>query len=161
MDGAADNSMDIWGSLFVGLFLLGFYLVLSMFMYGPVFRKAHQPFWASVIPIYRRYVLLRITGRSAWWLIWFGIASCGFVALDVVATLDENMPDWLGGLAFIGLFVAYAPSIMLGIRVAETFGKTDGFAIWLLWLLPFIGYPIIGYGNARYAGGGVHEARSV
>ena len=87
-----------------------------------VFTKAGQPGWASLIPIYNCYVLLKIVGRPAWWLILLLIPVVNFVI-----------------------------AILLCIDLAKSFGKTTGFAIGLL-LLGFIFYPILGFGDAAYQG---------
>jgi len=35
-----------------------------------LFQKAGQPGWAALIPLYNAYIILKITGRPVWWLIW-------------------------------------------------------------------------------------------
>ncbi|HEY4284013.1 MAG TPA: DUF5684 domain-containing protein [Chthoniobacterales bacterium] len=87
-----------------------------------VFTKAGQPGWAILIPIYNMYVLCKIAGRPGWWLI----------------------------LMFIP-FVNFIIFIILAIDIAKAFGKGAGFGIGLL-LLPFIFYPILGFGSATYQG---------
>ena len=42
-------------------------------------------------------------------------------------------------------------NIVLKIKTADVFGKGIGFAI-LLYFLPIIGYPILGFGDAEYYG---------
>jgi hypothetical protein len=43
-------------------------------------------------------------------------------------------------------------AIILNIDIAKNFGKGVGFGIGLI-LLPFIFYPILGFGSAQYQGG--------
>jgi hypothetical protein len=43
-------------------------------------------------------------------------------------------------------------SIIVAVDLAKAFGKGGGFGFFLLWLLPIIGYPILGFGGARYRG---------
>jgi ABC-type sulfate transport system permease subunit len=88
-----------------------------------VFTKAGQPGWAVFIPIYNAYVLLKIAGKPGWWLILFFIPIVNII---------------------VGILVAIA--------VSENFGKGIGFAIGLMFL-PFIFYPILGFGDAQYTGG--------
>ena len=33
------------------------------------FEKAGQPGWAAIIPIYNLYIMLKIAGKSGWWLL--------------------------------------------------------------------------------------------
>ena len=86
------------------------------------FEKAGQPGWGSIIPIYNIILLLRIAGRPLWWVILFFIPLVNFI---------------------IGIIVP--------IDVARSFGKGVGFDVGLVFL-PFIFYPILGFGDARYQG---------
>ena len=87
-----------------------------------VFTKAGQPGWASIIPLYNAYILFRIVGRPGWWLI----------------------------LLFIP-FVNFIISIIVAIDLAQSFGKSGGFAVGLI-ILPFIFYPVLAFGDAQYRG---------
>ena len=85
-----------------------------------VFEKAGEPGWAAIIPIYNAIVLLKIAGRPLWWIILFLVP-------------------------LVNLIIA----IMVGVDIAKRFGKGAGFGIGLA-LLPFIFYPVLGFGDARY-----------
>lgn len=87
-----------------------------------VFQKAGKPGWAAIIPIYNIIVLLQITGKPIWWLVLYFIPFVNVVVLVLVC-----------------------------IALARRFGKGVGFAIGLA-LLPFIFYPILGFGDATYGG---------
>lgn len=87
-----------------------------------VFSKAGQPGWASIIPLYNLYVLLKITGHSGWWIL----------------------------LMFVPL-VNFIISIIVFIDLARAFGKGTGFGIGLIFLSPIF-IPILGFGDARYVG---------
>jgi hypothetical protein len=87
-----------------------------------VVAKAGRPGWEGIIPIYNYYVLLKIVGRPGWWLILYFIPIVNIV---------------------IGIIVL--------IDTAKSFGKSGGFAVGLF-LLPFIFFPILGFGDARYVG---------
>jgi hypothetical protein len=85
-----------------------------------VFTKAGKPGWAAIIPIYNMIVLLEIAGKPIWWFILMLIPFVNIVVIIIVL-----------------------------IALARNFGKGVGFAIGLL-LLPFIFYPILGFGDAKY-----------
>jgi hypothetical protein len=85
-----------------------------------VFTKAGQPGWAVLIPIYNAYVLCKIAGKSGWWVLLMLLPCVGFIF-----------------------------AIIVTIGVAQNFGKGIGFALGLIFL-PFIFYPILGYGDASY-----------
>lgn len=87
-----------------------------------VFEKAGQPGWAAIIPIYNLYVLTQVVGRPWWWLI---------IALIPLVNI-------------IALFV-------LNIDLAKAFGKGAGYGVGLA-LLPFIFYPMLGFGDPGYQG---------
>src|SRR5437899_781055 len=85
-----------------------------------VFSKAGQPGWAAIIPIYNVYVMCKVAGRPGWWLLLFLIPLVNFII-----------------------------AIILNVDIAKHFGKGIGFAIGMI-LLPFIFWPILGFGSARY-----------
>jgi len=88
-----------------------------------VFTKAGEAGWASLIPFYNLFVLVRIAGRP-WW--------------------------------FFLLFFVPIANIVVSILVSNDISKRFGFGIGmtlLLIFLPFIAYPILGFGSAAYEGG--------
>jgi len=97
-------------------------LVLLIAGMWKVFQKAGKPGWAAIIPIYNIIVLLQITGKPIWWLILYFIPFVNVVVLVLVC-----------------------------LALAKHFGKSVAFGIGLA-LLPFIFYPILGFGDATYGG---------
>ncbi|HEX9574242.1 MAG TPA: DUF5684 domain-containing protein [Myxococcales bacterium] len=89
-----------------------------------VFKKAGEPGWASIVPLYNLWVLLRISGKPGWWIILMLIPLVNIV---------------------VGILEAVA--------LARAFGKGGGFAAGLI-LLPVIFYPVLAWGDAQYQGGG-------
>ena len=85
-----------------------------------VFVKAGKPGWAAIVPIYNIIVLLEIAGKPLWWFILFFIPIVNIIVIIIVL-----------------------------VALARNFGKGVGFALGLL-ILPFIFYPILGFGDARY-----------
>lgn len=85
-----------------------------------VFTKAGEPGWAVLIPIYNCYVFLKIAGKPWWWLLLMLIPIVSFI-VAIVAT----------------------------VALAARFGKGVGFALGLI-LLPFVFYPMLGFGSAQY-----------
>ena len=113
------------GSLSLGP-LLVVELVILVFILAAmwrVFTKAGQPGWAVLIPIYNAYIMLKIAGKPGWWLI----------------------------LMFIPL-VNLIVSIIMTAGIAANFGKGGGGFVVGLIFLPFIFYPILGFGPAEYHG---------
>ena len=46
-------------------------LVLFFVSLWKIFSKAGQPGWASIVPVYNLYVVLKIAGKPGWWLLLF------------------------------------------------------------------------------------------
>ncbi|MFL6514406.1 MAG: DUF5684 domain-containing protein [Chthoniobacterales bacterium] len=95
-------------------------IVLMIAALWKVFTKAGQPGWGVLIPIYNLYLMCKIAGRPGWWLL-------------------------LTLIPFVNLIIF----IILYVDIAQRFGKGVGFAIGLLFL-PFIFFPILGFGSAQY-----------
>jgi hypothetical protein len=87
-----------------------------------IYQKAGRPGWAAIVPIYNFYVLLKIVGKPGWWLLLMLIPGVNIV----FAIWTTNM-------------------------LSKSFGKDVGFTLGLLFL-PFIFYPILGFGSAKYEG---------
>ncbi len=109
----------------MGIGILLVYLALIVVVIAGMwktFEKAGHPGWAAIVPIYNIYILTQIAGKPAWWIILFFIPIVSLIAV-----------------------------ILIGIAVAQNFGKGAGFGIGL-GLLPFIFYPLLGFGDAEYQG---------
>lgn len=85
-----------------------------------MFVKAGQPGWAAVIPIYNLYVLFKIAGKSFWWLLLLLVPVVNLVVLFLVT-----------------------------MAVATRFGKGFLFGLGMLFL-PFVFYPMLGFGSSTY-----------
>lgn len=88
-----------------------------------IFAKAGRPGWASIIPIYNAYTLVKTAGLHG--------------AVTV--------------LLFIP-FVNLIALIFVSLGLAKNFGKSGVFGIVGLWIFSLIGYLILGFGSAKYVG---------
>src|SRR6266567_5944750 len=59
--------------------------ILAIIGMWKVFEKARQPGWASLVPFYNFYILLKIVGRPGWWLVLVFIPIVGIVIAAIVA----------------------------------------------------------------------------
>jgi hypothetical protein len=116
---AQSNNGNAAGAAVFGIVELALLVVVIAGIWK-VFTKAGYPGWASIIPIYNAYVLLKIAGKPGWWLILLLIPLVN-IAIGIVVSLD----------------------------IAKRFGKGVGFGIGLA-LLGFVFYPILGFGDAQY-----------
>ena len=86
------------------------------------FVKAGKPGWAAIIPIYNGIVMIEIAGKPIWWIILLLIPCVNIVII-----------------------------LLILIDFAKAYGQGVGFAIGL-WLLPFVFFPMLGFGGAKYRG---------
>jgi len=123
MNSEATAASPMGGAMLVFVMLIS--LAFAAVMIGSMWKvyvKAGQPGWASLVPIYNLVVMLRITGKPAWWLALMFIPFVNFIVL-IMVTMD----------------------------LAKCFGQSKGFGVGLL-LLGFIFFPMLGFGSARYLG---------
>jgi len=100
----------------IELALLGLVIVAMW----KVFEKAGQPGWASIVPLYNLYILIKIAGRQWWWFLLMLVPLVNFVICAIIS-----------------------------IDIARKFGKEAGFGVGLF-ILPFIFYPMLGFGQDTY-----------
>ena len=103
-------------------FIFWVVMILVIVALWKIFEKAGKPGWAAIIPIYNIIVLLEIVGKPLWWIILFLIPFVNII---------------------FGIWVTNL--------LSKSFGKNEGFTVGLI-LLPFIFYPILGFGSAKYEG---------
>ncbi|HUL58852.1 MAG TPA: DUF5684 domain-containing protein [Anaeromyxobacteraceae bacterium] len=98
------------------------FLVLAIIGMWKTFSKAGLPGWGVLVPFYNVYLLMKLAGRPGWWLI---LALIPIVNIVIV--------------------------ILVSMDVARLFGKGAGFGFGILFL-PFVFFPVLGFGDARYQG---------
>ena len=85
-----------------------------------IYEKAGREGWEALVPFYNVYVLLEIVKKPWWWLLLMMIPYVG----AIWAVWSYNL-------------------------LAKKFGKTEVFTVGLI-LLPFIFFPILAFGDARF-----------
>lgn len=115
--GAGIAVMIIMVILYFGFFGL---MIAAMWR---LFKKANQPGWASIVPLYNIYVLVKLVGRPDWFLLLFLVPFVNIVAIG-----------------------------MLSFDIAKAYGKSPLFGFFGLILFAPIGYMILGFGSATYVG---------
>jgi hypothetical protein len=111
--------------VFMLLYLLSWLTMVGVTIAGgwASFTKAGRPGWAILVPIYNTLTMIDIAGKPWWWLFLMMIP--------------------LAGIVF---------AIMIVIEFAKSYGKGVGFALGLAFL-PFVFFPLLGFGDAEYEGG--------
>lgn len=97
--------------------------ILVVVGWWKVFTKAGVAGWKSIIPIYNIYTIITKIIKKPWW--------------------------WL--LLLCIPIINFAVAIALNVEVAKAYGKGTLFGVGLSFL-PFIFYPILGFGDATYQG---------
>ena len=105
------------------IIILSIQLIFAIFFIvtmWKIFAKAGQPGLCIFVPIYNIYLLLKIAGKPGWWL-----------------------------LLLLIPFVNFVIAILAVAGISRNFGKGNGFILGLIFL-PFIFYPILAFGSAKY-----------
>ena len=95
--------------------------VLAIVAMWKIFTKAGEPGWASIVPIYNTYTMVKIAGYNPLMFLLFLIPLVN---------------------------VVFAIMVMLGL--GRAFGKSTGWSIGLLVILNVIGMLILGFGKDEY-----------
>jgi hypothetical protein len=103
-------------------------VVLLVASLWKLFVKAGKPGWAALIPFYNLIVLLQIVGRPVWWFVLMIIPFVNII-FTIIVTHDTS----------------------------KSFGRGVGTTL-LLIFLPFIGYPMLAFGDAKYVGPAAGES---
>ena len=93
-------------------------IVLMLVSLWRIFTKAGEAGWASLIPVYNVYVMLRIAGKPGWWLLLYFVPIANII---------------VGILTLAG--------------IANRFGRGGGFVVGMIFL-PFIFYPVLAFSDA-------------
>ena len=111
---------DALFNVWTGVLAFLWYVLVAIAMWM-VFAKAGWPGILALIPIVNVVILVKIAGMSAWW-----------------------------SLLYLIPIVNVVFSIVVAVKVGAAFGKGAAWSFFLLWLIAFIGYFILGFGDAKY-----------
>jgi hypothetical protein len=107
-------------NVWTGVLAFLWYVLVAIAMWM-VFAKAGWPGILALIPIVNVVILVKIAGYSGWM-----------------------------SLLYLIPIVNVVFSIIVAIKVGAAFGKGAAWSFFLLWLIAFIGYFMIGFGDATY-----------
>ena len=105
------------GVIIAMLVVVGIIYVLLVIGWWKVFTKCGKEGWAAIIPVYNFVVMAQICELPTWYVILLFVPIAQFYVL------------WKFAEGF-----------------TKIFGKDDGFKF-LLFFLPFVGYPMLGFGS--------------
>lgn len=116
----------------MGAGMLIVWLAIMVFMivsWWIVFKKADQPGWAILIPIFNFLVILRVAEKPWWWV--FSV----LLAIIPIA----------GPILFLVVWILICNAI------SKNFGQGAGFTVGLV-LLSFVFVPILAFGDYKWKG---------
>ena len=102
------------------------FMIVSLWI---VFKKAGQPGWAAIIPIFNFLVILRVAGKPWWWV---------FSILLMIIPIA-------GPILFLVVW------ILICNRISKNFGQSTGFTVGLV-LLSVVFIPILAFGDYKWSG---------
>lgn len=133
MDYSSSDYSGAQAGAFAGFGIFMFFIialiVLMVISTWRIFEKAGKPGWASIVPIYRTMIMIEIVGKPSIWILWC-LLPCSSIVFGV----------WILNL------------------LNKSFGKDEAFTIGMLFL-PFIFWPMLGFGSAKYLGPSAQEAQ--
>ena len=105
-------------------------IIIVLISLWKIYEKAGRQGWEGIVPFYNMWVLAEIVGKPGW----FGLLAVLSFFIPIIG--------WIAGFVLI----AY-----LDFLLAKSFGKDALFGVGLF-LLGFIFFPILGFGDAKYQG---------
>lgn len=145
----------------IAMFVFIFYII-TIIATWKIFKKAGEPGWKCLIPIYNVYVMFKIVGMSGWfWGLLLTTIVCSLVtSLDGSGyLLTETNPDVAAFDAgshiptvialLVMIVVTIWGEVLYAIRTSKAFGHGAGYAIGLFFLQPIF-WLILGFGSSKY-----------
>ena len=161
------NNVTIGGALalgglltFIGIATLVIY-ILFIIAGWRIFKKAGEPGWKILIPIYNIYIMYKIVRMKTWfWYLIMVSVLCAIVfavyGYNPYSMTDEELInyDYSANLGVTIMLIFYSivnivASVIFAYRLSKVFGHGWGYAIGIL-LIPEVFWLILGYGNDKY-----------
>ncbi|MCI8404863.1 MAG: hypothetical protein HFE49_08195 [Clostridia bacterium] len=118
--------------------------VLMVVAYWNIFKKAGEPGWKSIIPVYNSYILFKISWSTV--IFWITLVI-GFVT-GILVNMDNTVATVIVSLLSI---VTLVISIMQCYKLSKAFGHGVGFTLGLIFFSPIF-MLILAFGSSQYVG---------
>lgn len=137
------------------------FYVITVIATWKIFKKAGEPGWKCLIPIYNYYIMFKIAGMKNWFWWALAITVCTSIMFAVsgynpYAMTDSQLANYNYGAnptVIIALIIQCAVSLYISIvfawRTSKVFGHGVGYFIGLFFLQPIF-WLIIGFGSSKY-----------
>ena len=124
----AEQMLGLFKGMGTGMLIVWFAIMIFMIVsWWIVFKKAGQPGWAILIPIYNFLIILRVASKPWWW---------------VFAILLAIIP-------VVGAILLLVAMIFIFHGVSKNFGQGAGFTVGLV-LLSVVFVPILAFGDYQW-----------
>ena len=142
-------------------FTILFYIIIVIATWR-IFKKAGEPGWKSLIPIYNYYIMYKIVNlKGVFWLMLLAGIVLGLIMSGdgTAATLymnDAEMAafDWgAHPVSVVSLFIytiiTIVCEVIYAMRTSRAFGHGLGYTLGLIFLQPIF-WLILGFGSSKY-----------
>ena len=99
--------------LFVMLFVLAIYVVMAISLMKIAKRTNTENAWFAWIPILNLILMLQISQRPMWWLVFFLVPIINIVGIVLSFVIWVDIAKRLGKSAVIGVLAALIPIIFM------------------------------------------------
>lgn len=136
--------------------------LLTVIATWKIFKKAGEPGWKCLIPIYNTYIMYKIVGMKGWFwgMLLISLAFGIITAIDGTSNIFAMSSDELAAFDWgahipttVGLIITTVAAVVVGIlnawRTSRVFGHGVGYFLGLLFLQPIF-WLILGFGKSKY-----------
>ena len=135
--------------------------VITVIATWKIFKKAGEPGWKCLIPIYNYYLMYKIVGMKNWFWWMIAIIICSSIAFAVnnfnpytmteaqIANYDFGAHPAVLITLLILCVVAIYVEVVYAWRTSKVFGHGIGFFIGLLFFTPIF-WLILGFDKSKY-----------
>lgn len=136
---SVDATEVYYQSLVTTIFFLLVFMIIVMWK---IFKKTGNKGWKCLVPIYSNIVEFKFLGISLWMMVLV-------ILSNIVLWIGKSQDGYSSIWTTVSLLISLPTSILVSKKLAEKFGKSEGFAFGLFFL-PIIFYPILAFGKAKY-----------
>ncbi len=115
-----DLSPEMALGLFIGITVIMLILcILMIISLWKIYEKAGEPGWASLVPLYREYILFEMTWDNGWLFLLTLIPVLGFFVLVITYYKLSQVFNCGAGMFCLLLFIPMVAYLMLAFGQAE------------------------------------------
>ena len=120
--------------------------IIAVIPLWQIFKKAGEPGWKALIPLYSTYMLYKISWKPSMFWITLLLSVIGAILMSL--TTDTIIVPIIAWLVYIAAIVV---GIMLYHKLSKSFGHGAGFTVGLIFLWLIFLY-ILAFGSSEYQG---------